>query len=166
MLLRPIKSSPTHVSASQAERLILEESAREIFVSNRSNPEQSESQRGNSWIKHFSFHDFSIYYIANLLANMFLLSFYVIQVFGIDHQSCKTKSGHDIAEHFYVMFNAGFIILAIETLNSSIPYIFFRFKIQQRKHESLLLKEHEMYAHICEILEWLFRILMLAMSIV
>ena len=107
---------------------------------------------------------FSVYYIANLLMNVFLLSFYVVLA-ASDHIPCKTKSGYNITQKFDFVFGLGAVIIAADAFNSAVPCIYFRAKLElerdKKKTDSTL-----MLATLSYLVEWFFRIAIILVSLV
>ena len=97
-----------------------------ILFSNRSRP-TTWVQSKHPWIRHYS-----IYYIFNLLTNAFILSFYAVLVYA-DHISCRTQSGYNVTDHFDLLFALGIVVLSVDALNSAIPCIYFRAKMQMQE---------------------------------
>ena len=69
------------------------------------------------------------YYIANLITNFFLLSYYIVIV-ASHHLPCKTKSGYNITQNFDFVFVLGLVIVSADFFNSAIPCIWFRAKLR------------------------------------
>ena len=66
------------------------------------------------------------YSLAKLLINVFLLSFYVVQVFLIDHIPCISRTGYDVTEHFEISLFVGFVVLIADIVNSTILTLYFQ----------------------------------------
>ena len=65
------------------------------------------------------------YSLAKLASNAFLLSFYVVQVFAVDHVPCIWKTGYDVTERFELSLFLGFVVLIADVVNSTILASYF-----------------------------------------
>ena len=70
-----------------------------------------------------------IYYIAGLLFNALLLSFYTVMAFT-PHIPCLTMTGSNVTKGFEFAFKLGFFATAADFVNAA----FFEFYVRQRNH--------------------------------
>ena len=78
---------------------------------------------------------YTVYYIGNLLTNVFITSLYIVQVFS-NHEACRTRSGFNVTMRYDIAFRLGFIIIAAEISNTNLFGIYIRF-IKKREETSL-----------------------------
>jgi len=74
------------------------------------------------------------YYFCKLCFNIVLLSLYIMEVFT-EHDACVSKSGIDLTKKYTRAFLAGFIILIVDTINSTFITIYFHFKAIQEEQQ-------------------------------
>ena len=65
------------------------------------------------------------YSLAKLMTNVFLLSFYAIQMFAVDHIPC-IWTGFDVTERFEISLFLGFVVLIADIVNSTILALYFQ----------------------------------------
>ena len=68
------------------------------------------------------------YFIVILLFNLLLLSLYVVEV-STEHHACKTRNGRNITTKYEFVFQAGLIILLVDSINNLFN-IYLRFKVE------------------------------------
>ena len=66
-----------------------------------------------------------LYYIAGLVLNALLLSFYAVMAFT-PHAHCETPTGFNVTKGFEISFKLGFYATAADFINSS----FFEFYVR------------------------------------
>ena len=67
-----------------------------------------------------------VFYVAQLIANAFLLSFYAVLVFA-PHEACiGPGNGYNITRTFVIMFNVGFVWHLLDLLNSGVFELYLR----------------------------------------
>jgi len=67
------------------------------------------------------------YYFCKLIFNIVLLSLYIMEVFT-EHDACMSKGGINLTKKYTRAFLAGFIILIVDSINSTFFTIYFHFK--------------------------------------
>ena len=106
---------------------------------------------------------FSLYYISNLFTNAFLLSFYIVSLY-IDHSTCRTKNEFYVTDYFDFVLYLGIVILLMDTFNSAVPCIYFRAKQKLEERKGQVSVNTTASATISNILEWIFRAIMILVS--
>ena len=105
------------------------------------------------------------YYIAGLLFNALLLSFYTVMAFT-PHIPCMTATGQNVTKGFEFAFKLGFFATAADFINAA----FFEFYIRQRNHMEVVNYGYVTAAQltmetIYAVMEWVFRGLFLLVSL-
>ena len=106
-----------------------------------------------------------LYYIAGLLLNGALLSFYSVMAFA-DHEPCLTATGMNITRGFQFAFRLGFYATLADFINSA----FLEFYLRQRHsadRAKLGFVTHATLAWqtVYAVMEWAFRAIFLLVSI-
>ena len=71
---------------------------------------------------------YAAFYTTNLLVNVILIAFYVVQIFT-SHTECMTEDDSDITTYYELAFILGLAIFALELVTSNVFAIYFRFRI-------------------------------------
>ena len=105
------------------------------------------------------------YYIAGLLLNALLLSFYTVQTFT-PHVPCRTLTGSNVTKGFEFAFKLGFYAAAADFINAA----FFEFYIRQRTHIEIqnfgqVTKTTQALETVYAVMEWVFRAIYILLTI-
>lgn len=105
------------------------------------------------------------YYIAGLLLNALLLSFYTVQTFT-PHVPCLTDTGMNVTKGFEFAFKLGFYACVADFVNAA----FFEFYIRQRNHVEMdehgfVSKTTQAFETVYAVMEWVFRGLYIIVSL-
>ena len=106
-----------------------------------------------------------LYYVAGLVLNALLLSFYAVMAFT-PHAHCETPTGFNVTKGFEFSFKLGFYATAADFINSS----FFEFYVRQRNHTDMQKYGHvsaktQTLETVYAVMEWVFRGLFVLVTI-
>jgi len=110
--------------------------------------------------------NYMVYYFCQMLVNALLLSVYIVQALS-EHHPCLSKNGHNITLRFEFSFKLGMLVLFIDSVNTSIVEIYYRFRVQYEENLNGVVSSGTLRtAMISTVIGWVLKSAILTVSII